>query len=238
MKKCTKCRLYKELENFYNNRRSKDGLFHRCKDCISEYKKENKEEINQKQRARSVEYRKNNVEQIRQGQKEYHEKNKAKINKRKKEYRKNNKEKTLERTRKYRLENREKVNKAQREYAKERIKNDPNFRTAHYLRVRTRKVILVQNGVKSESTEKLLGCTFAEARVYIESQFTEGMSWENYGEWEIDHIRPCASFDLTDPEQQKICFHYTNLRPLSVNENRSKGSLWNGTRYKNIIQRT
>ena len=49
------------------------------------------------------------------------------------------------------------------------------------------------------------------------------MNWSNHGSyWEIDHIIPCDSFDLTDIEQQKQCFHYTNLQPLTVSENRSK----------------
>ena len=58
---------------------------------------------------------------------------------------------------------------------------------------------------------------------WIESQFVDGMSWDNHGEWHIDHIRPCASFDLTDPEQQKECFNYKNLQPLWAKDNLSKG---------------
>ena len=45
--------------------------------------------------------------------------------------------------------------------------------------------------------------------------FHPGMSWDNYGSaWHIDHIRPCSSFDFSDPEQQKKCFHFSNLQPL------------------------
>lgn len=57
------------------------------------------------------------------------------------------------------------------------------------------------------------------------------MTWENYGVhgWHIDHIRPCKSFDLTDPEQQKECFHYTNLQPLWWWENLEKGGKWENT---------
>jgi hypothetical protein len=69
---------------------------------------------------------------------------------------------------------------------------------------------------KSESTKKLLGCTIEFFKEYLESKFTKGMTWENRGlyGWHIDHIKPCCSFDLSDPEQQKVCFHYTNLQPL------------------------
>jgi hypothetical protein len=67
-----------------------------------------------------------------------------------------------------------------------------------------------------------------QLRQHLEAQFTDGMSWDNYGRdgWHIDHIRPCASFDLTDPEQQRQCFHYTNLQPLWAADNIRKGAVW------------
>jgi hypothetical protein len=82
---------------------------------------------------------------------------------------------------------------------------------------------LVSQG-KSITTEKLLGCTFEYARSHLEAQFTKGMGWDNYGVngWHIDHIIPCASFDLTDPDQQRQCFHYTNLQPLWAEDNLRK----------------
>ena len=72
---------------------------------------------------------------------------------------------------------------------------------------------------------ELLGVSMNEVRAYLELQFKSGMTWENYGYkgWHIDHIIPCASFDLTDPEQQRRCFHYTNLQPLWWHENLAKG---------------
>jgi len=72
---------------------------------------------------------------------------------------------------------------------------------------------------------EVMGCTSLELKVHLESQFTEGMSWDNYGVngWHIDHVIPCASFDLTDPIQQKTCFHFSNLRPMWARENIKKG---------------
>jgi len=70
----------------------------------------------------------------------------------------------------------------------------------------------------------LLGCSRAELIVHIEKQFRPGMCWGNYGKWEVDHIRPYASFDLSDPAQQWTCFHYTNLQPLWAEENVAKGA--------------
>ncbi|ONG56954.1 hypothetical protein BKE38_05005 [Pseudoroseomonas deserti] len=64
--------------------------------------------------------------------------------------------------------------------------------------------------------------TIPEFRSYIASLFQDGMSWENYGRWHLDHIRPLIAFDLTDPAQAKAACHYTNLRPLWALENQRK----------------
>jgi hypothetical protein len=76
---------------------------------------------------------------------------------------------------------------------------------------------------KSKKTERFLGCTFEETMVYLEKSFRPPMTRENMGKiWHVDHIRPVCSFDLSDPEQVKACFHYTNLQPLFVEENLKK----------------
>jgi len=73
----------------------------------------------------------------------------------------------------------------------------------------------------------LLGCNKTQLFSHLVSLFKEGMTGDNYGEWEIDHIRPICSFDLTDMEQMKQCFHYTNMQPLWRADNQSKGMSWN-----------
>ena len=73
---------------------------------------------------------------------------------------------------------------------------------------------------------ELTGCSKNDLLKHLESKFTEGMTFENYGEWHIDHIRPCASFNLEDPEEQKKCFHWTNLQPLWALDNIRKGDKW------------
>jgi hypothetical protein len=81
------------------------------------------------------------------------------------------------------------------------------------------------NGVnKACTTKRLIGCTTKELRNHLEAQFIDDMSWDNYGYygWHIDHIIPCACFDLSDPEQQRQCFHYTNLQPLWAEDNLRK----------------
>ena len=81
---------------------------------------------------------------------------------------------------------------------------------------------------KTGNTMKLTGCSKEELLTFLEAEFENGMTWDNYGEWHIDHIRPCASFNLEDPEEQKKCFHWTNLQPLWAGDNIRKGDKWDG----------
>ncbi len=80
----------------------------------------------------------------------------------------------------------------------------------------------VTRNEKSGHTIDLLGCSIEFLKKRFESMFTEGMTWENYGKWHIDHIIPCSIFDLTKPEAQAFCFHYTNLQPLWAKDNLKK----------------
>jgi len=82
---------------------------------------------------------------------------------------------------------------------------------------------------KSKRTMQLVGCTPTELKSHIESLFMDGMSWDNRKLWHVDHIRPIASFDLSDPEQQKQCFHYSNLQPLWALDNHQKSDKWAAT---------
>jgi hypothetical protein len=79
---------------------------------------------------------------------------------------------------------------------------------AHKLRTR------LNRAVRGKSAVKNLGCEVSELKAHLEGQFTPGMSWENYGKWEIDHIKPLSSFNLEDPEQLKLACNYNNLQPL------------------------
>lgn len=111
-----------------------------------------------------------------------------------------------------------------RAYYRDRRAADPSFSVKSNL---YRRINHALNGTaKTDSTMLLIGCTVAELVVHIESQWLPDMSWENYAldGWHIDHIRPCASFDLLDPEQQRECFHYTNLQPLWAEDNLRKGA--------------
>lgn len=109
-------------------------------------------------------------------------------------------------------------------YRKHRMRNNVCARLAHNIRVRLYNAM---KGITSaECSSKGLGCTISELKVYLESKFIPGMSWNNYSftGWHIDHIVPLSKFDLTDKEQYNKACHYTNLQPLWRQSNLSKGN--------------
>lgn len=91
-------------------------------------------------------------------------------------------------------------------------------------RLRTRLRDALRGKAAMPRVEELVGTTQEELVQWVEQQFLPGMSWDNRHLWHIDHIKPCAMFDLARPEQQRACFHYTNLRPLWAQDNRAKGA--------------
>ena len=76
--------------------------------------------------------------------------------------------------------------------------------------------------IKNKKTEEILGCDFVFIKNYLESKFIDGMSWDNYGKWHVDHIIPLSSAK-TEEDVYKLC-HYTNLQPLWCEENLKKGT--------------
>jgi hypothetical protein len=139
----------------------------------------------------------------------------------------------------HREQERERCRKYYQSHKKERLSymlrrgvNDSQFSTRQALQSRIYYAIKNADGKKSARTMELVGCTVQELMAYLKARFKPGMAWTNHGEWHIDHIKPCASFDLTDPEQQKACFHYTNLQPLWGGENIRKGAKYDGVDYR------
>ncbi len=185
-------------------------------------------------RLRSAKWREENAERNRQLKAAWFQRNKAKLRARyvpkgrillteaEKKARKR------EYTKRYAQQNREKLLARHREQWKDpefrrkwyearnrRFKENPEFLLRHRLRVRMKHAL--KGHLKAAKTMDLIGCSSAALRKHIESQWTEGMDWTTYGlghgKWQIDHVRPLVSFALSDPEQQRQAFHFSNLKP-------------------------
>jgi hypothetical protein len=199
-------------------------------------------------------YYEKNKESVDNYQRQYREKNREKIKPAKNKYYRNNIELCKLRSREYAKNNIEKIrNRYNNPEIKEKLlatlrdrkKTDINFMLSARGRNRTSLALRASGTKKLMSFDEALGCTIEQFKKHIESTFKEGMSWDNRGNfiggWVIDEIRPIASFDLSDIEQYRQCFHYSNRQALWHIENCSKGSRWNGKTWhhnnhkKNVI---
>lgn len=201
-------------------------------------------EWKKKERERLKQYAKDHPEETSASKKKYWLANQDKIKKANRAYQEANKEKIAARCKRYKKENKDKIaasskiyrashRKQARDYQRKRRK-EPNVRLMGALRSDVYYALRKQSASKKRQTFQLVGCTGAELMEYLLAHESNDGSFaaDNYGKaWHVDHIRPCASFDLTDHEQQKECFHYTNLQPLDPIENTVKGSLWKGEKY-------
>ena len=190
-----------------------------------------------KERLYFAEYRRRNRERILARCKAYHEANREKhkayyraryqrikgdVSKKCKEEKRWLRPEVREQQRIYRQRNASKIRARKREWWKKKFYSDPEFRLLHNMRNRLNGAINRKG--KWGRTLELIGCTTAELKAHIQAQFRDGMSWDNYGQWHVDHIKPCDAFDLTKPDQQRACFHYTNLQPMWAMENIKKSA--------------
>lgn len=209
----------------------------RRKMSMKAYRERNKEKIRKRQKIAYKKYYEANREKIQVTHKDYNESNKDKIKKQRHEYYKRNKRKILDYNRDWSKKNKEylkekrksydkeyyKANKEKRfEYQKNRKKTNLQFKLS--CAIRSRLYTSIKDKSKIGSAVKDLGCSVEELIIYLESKFELGMSWDNWKHdgWHIDHIKPLASFDLTNRKQFLEACHYTNLQPLWAKDNFSK----------------
>lgn len=209
-----------------------------CRDCAAEishkwrsenrerhaetcrkYADENKESLRIARRAWAAK----NADSVRAYQKEYKKKNAERLRKQRAERYAADPERFKTMTKKQDRTS-ESYRATSRKRAAKRRATDTEYRIR--CNITTRLNTALRKGYKSGSAVRDLGCSIPELRAHLEAQFTEGMSWETYGlhGWHIDHIRPLASFDLTDREQLLTACHFTNLQPLWAKDNLSKGA--------------
>lgn len=191
---CTICKQERDLSLYSKHKLSKDGLHHDCKICASEYRRRNKE----RRYLYNKEYHKKNPEII----KNWRELNLEKVRKNSRESAKKNREK-----------NREKVYQKH----KDKLENDPKYRIKRRFYEFIKDSFRRGGFSKTNKNVEIIGCDYDFLREYIESQFTEGMCWDNI---HIDHIKPLNSAK-TEEDVILLC-HYTNLQPLFVSDNISK----------------
>lgn len=202
VKTCTRCRLPKSTAQFNKDCTRRSGRRPNCKSCVHA-----------------------NYEVVR-----------ASVLKRKKADRISDPEKYRERDRNrnsspsgrrywisYRIKNRARRRDYNNEWRKNRYGTRPDYRLLCVLRSRLTSALKGSSGVKTLLALELLGCSLPEFRAHLETLFEPGMAWSNHGlVWHIDHIKPCAKFDLTKPAQQRICFNWKNLQPLFALDNLRK----------------
>ena len=198
-KTCSICKSFKDFDYFYKSFESKDGYRYTCITCqkenyIKRYSVKKDHILN-----KNKEWRCNNKNKV----KEYWKKDSSK----RKEYFKE-----------YRIKNRKKRYEYMLKYMKENI----NYNISHKLRHRLNMALKSQMVRKTNKALELLGCTIEEFKNHLQSLFIEGMSWKNRKKWHIDHIKACNTFNLSNPEEQKKCFHYSNMQPLWAIDNQRK----------------
>jgi len=219
IKKCTKCQVEKELVEFSPHPSTKDGRQTHCRSCKREWASVNKDKI----RNTHKKWNENNKENLKIYNKKYYEQNKERAKSNKQRYYKDNKEKLLEYNKKYYQENKEHYAEYIKTYQNERYHSDPDFKLSCLVRQFCCRVTNAVKEDKELQSLEYLGCSIAEFKAHIESQWQEGMTWENHSKdgWHIDHIKPLDWFikNSDDPWQAN---HYLNLQPLWAEENHSK----------------
>jgi len=165
------------------------------------YRDKNRIEINRRALER---YYKNNEANKKRSLNYYH-KNKDSITSKRKNWREKNKIKKAEYDKKYN---------------KNRLENDDLYKLKKNCRCRISQALVTKGIIRRKKYIELIGCSYPFLRDYLQARFELGMTWDNYGEWHIDHIIPLASAG-TEQKVYKL-FHYKNLQPLWALENRMK----------------
>ena len=206
-KKCRECGKTKSLEEYYKHKRGKYGRRTKCKECVKVYNKA---------------YRESEAGKAKRKAYNQSEKGKAYNKAYMKAYEQSEAGKACRKAADKKYYQSE-VGKAKRKANhKNRYDNDPIFKLHHLLR--SGFGIWIKGNTKTCKTEQYVCCSYNELLDHLESQFDEGMSWENQGEWHIDHFKAQSRFDPTIEEEAYMCWHYTNLQPMWASENISCGN--------------
>jgi len=232
MKRCITCKKEKQIDSFSKNRSKKDGRQQKCKECEKDYYWSNRDNIIKKRKesfeenkdlilSKRAEYYKKHQDKKIAYSRAYREKNKEKDLAYKREHYYNNKEYYANKHREYRDKNKDRIREYHTKYCAKRRSSDPMYRLVSGIRSRISNICSSMKNKKNWKTFDAIGCNREDFKLYIESFFVSGMSWDNYGEWHIDHIKPLCT--AKTEEDVFTLNHYTNLRPMWWFDNLAKG---------------
>jgi hypothetical protein len=212
MKKCTKCLQDKIYSEFYKKISSKDGYNNICIACRIEYNTLKKEDTQL--------YYQKNKEKHQLNSKKYYQLNTEKVNQKSILWQKNNPLSSKKTRVKWQSQNQEYF----KEWRNRTYQTNPRFKLRIILGNRLNEILKKNKTYKTNSILNLIGCNLQELKLYLESKFLQGMTWENHSQtgWHIDHIKPLSRFDLSDRKQFLEACHYSNLQPLWAEDNLSK----------------
>jgi hypothetical protein len=223
IKICSNCKIEKDINDFYIQNHKPIS---KCKECVkakvNKYRMDNLDVVKERKKT----YYKNNKEHCNEKSKEFREKNIEYNKEYQKKYKDNNKELVKEQKRTYYLNNREKVISNVIQYRKNRKKIDKVYKLTCSIRRLINNSIKRKNYTKRSKTRVILGCSFEEFKIHIESKHEDWMTWDNKGlyngefyyGWDIDHIIPISS---AETEEDVIRLnHFSNLQPLCSKINR------------------
>jgi hypothetical protein len=209
---CNVCLVEKDI-NTFGTSVGKSGRYYRhtCKECCRERNNEYSRQRN-----------KRDVEKVNARARKWKLENPEQDLARRVRYSRGHKDEMRVLQKKHYEANKDKILAYGKEHVRFRRKTDLKFKLTCILRTRVGHAL--KGNSKSARTMELLGCSADELKKHLEAKFQTGMTWGNYGRdgWHIDHIIPCASFDLSKSEEQKRCFDFMNLQPLWADENRKK----------------
>jgi hypothetical protein len=243
-KRCSKCGEVKPVSEFSKDKSRKDGLQRQCKSCVKQYNQDHREEKKQyyqdhreERKQYNRQYNQDHKEEKRQYHKQYNQDYKEKIKQynkqynqdhreeRKqyhKQYNQDHKEKIKQYRRQYNQDYKEKIKQHRRQYKNKKYKTDTTFRLNHIISKAISKSI--KNNKNGYHWEDLVGYTLDDLKQHLEKQFKDGMSWDNYSNWHIDHKIPISFFEFRSHKDTefKLCWCLGNLQPLWAKENISK----------------
>lgn len=216
-KTCSKCGEIKELSMFSSDKSKPDGRYPSCRECKKAADKDYRTKNIDKKRAKDREYYRENSEAIKKKANDWYYQNTSRHNERMRQYYQDNYKKIKDIQKKWNKLNEDKI----REYFRLKYENDLNHRLKVLLNGRLRQCVKA----KEKHSFEYLGCDIEYFKSWMEYQFDEKMSWENSGEyWHLDHVIPCAAFNLNEEEEIYKCYNWSNIRPLYKSENMSKGA--------------